>query len=65
MSQKDRRLRELRESVPEIVPAEAKALQDRGAVLIDVREPDEIAQGSPTSSLRIVRGFLELRIYTM
>jgi rhodanese-related sulfurtransferase len=31
-------------------------------VLIDVREPDEVAQGSPAGAERIVRGFLELRV---
>ncbi len=30
--------------------------------MVDIREPDEIAAGSPLSAERIVRGFLELRI---
>ena len=33
-----------------------------GALLIDVREPDEVSQGSPAQARRIVRGFLELRV---
>ncbi len=62
MSAKDRRLAELRGSIPEIDPIDAAALQARGAVLIDVREPDEIAAGSPVGAERIVRGFLELKV---
>ena len=56
------RLDELRAQIPEVAPAQAAALVDEGAVLIDVREPDETAQGSPERARRIVRGFLELRI---
>jgi molybdopterin/thiamine biosynthesis adenylyltransferase len=62
MSRKDVRLAELRAGVPEVTPAEAEALRAAGAELIDVREPDEVAQGSPPGARRIVRGFLELRI---
>jgi len=58
----DQRLAELRETIPEVTPAEARALQEQGAALIDVREPDEVAQGSPAGAERLVRGFLELRI---
>ncbi|MHC5212631.1 MAG: molybdopterin-synthase adenylyltransferase MoeB [Planctomycetota bacterium] len=62
MSGKERRLKELRAGIPEVTPAEAEALRAAGAVLVDVREPDEVAQGSPAGARRIVRGFLELRI---
>jgi molybdopterin/thiamine biosynthesis adenylyltransferase len=62
MSLRERRLAELRQQVPELSPAEARALQAGGACLIDVREPDEIAQGSPEGALRLGRGYLELRI---
>jgi sulfur-carrier protein adenylyltransferase/sulfurtransferase len=62
MKDKDRRLQELRGTIPEVEPAEAFARQERGAVLVDVREPDEVAAGSPLGAQRIVRGFLELRI---
>src|SRR6185369_14763507 len=59
---KEQRLAELRKTIPEVTPSEAAALQGKGAVLIDVREPDEVAQGSPAGAERIVRGFLELRV---
>jgi molybdopterin/thiamine biosynthesis adenylyltransferase/rhodanese-related sulfurtransferase len=62
MKASERRLVELRAAIPEVAPAEALARQGQGAVLIDVREPDEVAQGSPPGAQRIVRGFLELRI---
>jgi molybdopterin/thiamine biosynthesis adenylyltransferase/rhodanese-related sulfurtransferase len=59
---KDRRLAELRARIPEVEPAEALRLQSVGAAIIDVREADEIAQGSPPGALRLGRGFLELRV---
>ncbi len=62
MKARDRRLAELRASIPEIAPAEALALQRRGAALLDVREQEEVAQGSPPEAVRLGRGFLELRI---
>lgn len=62
MRAKDRRLAELRATIPEVDPREAFALQSRGAVLIDVREADEIAAGSAPGALRLGRGFLELRV---
>ncbi|PKO88977.1 MAG: molybdopterin biosynthesis protein MoeB [Betaproteobacteria bacterium HGW-Betaproteobacteria-12] len=59
---KDRRLAELRRRIVEVTPAEALARQAAGAALIDVREPDEVAQGSPAGALRLNRGFLELNV---
>lgn len=61
-SGKDCRLQSLKRSIPEITPAEALALQAKGAVLIDVRESEEIAQGSPAGAYRLGRGYLELRV---
>lgn len=61
-SGRQKRLQELKESVAEVSATEAFELQQRGAVIIDVREPDEVAAGSPADSERIVRGFLELDI---
>jgi len=57
-----RRLAELRVTVPEVTPTEARDLVRGGATLIDVRDPDEIAGGVPAGSRHIGRGFLELRV---
>lgn len=62
MSKRDERLARLRDEIPETTPAQAQELTDGGAVLIDVREPDEIAQGSPAGALRPGRSYLEMRI---
>ena len=62
MKGKDRRLAELKQTIPEVLPEEALALQQQGALLLDVREADEVANGSPRDALRMGRGFLELRI---
>ena len=62
MIARQRRLAALREAVTEVTVEAAFDLQNQGAVLIDVREPDEVAAGSPVDAERIVRGFLELEI---
>lgn len=62
MIARQRRLEELRRQVVEVDANEAAGLQNDGAALIDVREPDEVAAGSPRGAERIVRGFLELRV---
>jgi molybdopterin/thiamine biosynthesis adenylyltransferase/rhodanese-related sulfurtransferase/molybdopterin converting factor small subunit len=59
---RQRRLRELKDSVPEVTPREAFDLQQQGAALVDVREHDEVAAGTPRGAEAIVRGFLELQI---
>jgi molybdopterin/thiamine biosynthesis adenylyltransferase/rhodanese-related sulfurtransferase len=63
----DALLRDLRERIPEVDPQGLSAeLADRqpGAApaVIDVREPDEHAQGVIPGAVHIPRGFLELRI---
>ena len=55
-------LTSLRQRVSEIPPAEALRKQAQGALLIDVREDNERATGSPAGALALSRGFLELRI---
>jgi molybdopterin/thiamine biosynthesis adenylyltransferase/rhodanese-related sulfurtransferase len=62
MKARERLVAELRQRIREIAPGEALALQARGAVLLDVREPEEIAQGTAPGALALGRGFLELRI---
>ena len=59
---RESRLAEIKRAVPEVEPKEALALQACGAALIDVREADEIAQGSAPGAHRLGRGYLELRI---
>lgn len=59
---KDRRLAELKAATPEVSPAEAVQLQRKGAAVLDVREADEVSQGSPVGAHRLGRGFLELRV---
>jgi sulfur-carrier protein adenylyltransferase/sulfurtransferase len=59
---RDARLAELKASIREITPREAFSLQARGGAVVDVREADEIAQGSPSGAQRLGRGYLELRI---
>ena len=62
MKAKDLKLAELKRSIPEVTPTEALALQAKGAALVDVREAEEIAQGSPPGAHRLGRGYLELKI---
>ncbi|MFQ5468710.1 MAG: molybdopterin-synthase adenylyltransferase MoeB [Gammaproteobacteria bacterium] len=62
MKAKDRRLAELRDAINELTPNEAYELQQQGAALIDVRDMEEIVQGSPTDAYRLGRSFLELSI---
>ena len=58
-------LTSLRQRVPELAPADALRKQAQGALLIDVREDNERATGSPTGALPLSRGFLELRIESL
>lgn len=49
-------------SIAETDPAGAEAALAGGAVLLDVREPDETAQGVVPHSVQIVRGNLEAQV---
>jgi len=59
---RDAWLEALRQSIQEITPVQALAVQAHGGLLIDVREDAERASGTPTNALGLSRGFLELRI---
>lgn len=59
---KDTRLQALRAEIPEVTPDAALALAQAGALLLDIREPDETAAGVAEGAVVLSRGFLELRI---
>jgi adenylyltransferase/sulfurtransferase len=62
MSTYQEMLERKRESVREVDAREAARLRDQGAVIIDVREQDEVDQGIIPGAVHIPRGFLEMRI---
>ena len=55
-------LDQVKSRINEVDAAGAQALLDSGAQAIDVREPDEVAQGVIPGAAAIPRGFLEARI---
>ncbi|MGH8127271.1 MAG: molybdopterin-synthase adenylyltransferase MoeB [Gammaproteobacteria bacterium] len=62
MSGREQRLAELRKRIPEVSPEEAYRLSQENAVLLDVRDPEELADGSPSGAIRLGRSFLELKV---
>ncbi|MEO7051806.1 MAG: molybdopterin-synthase adenylyltransferase MoeB [Rhodanobacter sp.] len=62
MSGKEQRLAQLRELVPQVAAEEAHRLIQGNATLLDVRDPEEWAAGSPAGALRLGRSFLELKV---
>ncbi len=62
MPLQDECIARLREEIQEIDAVDAAQRMRGGARLLDVREPDEIVNGTPTGSIRLPRAFLELRI---
>ena len=55
-------LSQVKTGIREVTPHEAQAAAASGALLVDVREADEWAQGHAPGAVHIPRGFLELRI---
>ena len=55
-------LARLRERMPPVEPARAAELAAADALLVDIRELDEIAQGTPVGARALGRGFLEMRL---
>jgi molybdopterin/thiamine biosynthesis adenylyltransferase/rhodanese-related sulfurtransferase len=51
-----------RAAIREADPRESLRLREQGAVLVDVREQDEVDQGTIPGAVHIPRGFLEMRI---
>lgn len=62
MRGRERRLSELESRIPQVSVEQAYTLVREGAVLLDVREADEQAEGSPAGAIRLGRGYLELRV---
>lgn len=58
----EQHLSALRATIPEITPTQAEVMQREGAVLVDVREPEEHAQGVAEGARPLGRSYLELRI---
>jgi rhodanese-related sulfurtransferase len=56
-----------KKEIKEIDPAELKRMQQNGHsfTLLDVREPDEVAQGAITGAVPLPRGVLEHKIDTV
>jgi rhodanese-related sulfurtransferase len=48
--------------IREVTPAQAHEEQSQGAVLIDVRESEEFAQGSAKGAIHLSKGLIELHI---
>jgi rhodanese-related sulfurtransferase len=51
-----------RARVREVSAADARQAQANGAVLIDVRESEEVSQGRAADAIHLSKGVLELRI---
>jgi rhodanese-related sulfurtransferase len=49
-------------NVKQVSPQEANAEQEKGAVLLDVRESEEFQQGHAAGATHLSRGVLELKI---
>jgi molybdopterin/thiamine biosynthesis adenylyltransferase/rhodanese-related sulfurtransferase len=55
-------LRQVKSSIREVDPGDARAQLDNGAVFVDVRETDELASGTLPGAVHVPRGYLESRI---
>jgi sulfur-carrier protein adenylyltransferase/sulfurtransferase len=55
-------LRQVKSRIEEVDPSEVRELIDEGAVIVDVRETDEVAIGHLPGAKHVPRGYLESRI---
>ncbi|MBT0961248.1 rhodanese-like domain-containing protein [Denitromonas iodatirespirans] len=53
---------EAKQAIREVSPEDARRLIQGGAVVLDVREPEEFAAGHLPGALHIPRGMLEFRL---
>ena len=53
---------EARAKVEEVLPQDVAALMEQGAVALDIRDPDEHAQGHIPGSVNLSRGKLEMNV---
>lgn len=58
-------IQQLKQNITEINPDQAFAQQQQGALLLDVRELDEVKHGMPKDALHITRSFLEWKASKM
>jgi len=66
MSGYEQRASYLRDTLQEISPEDAlRMVNEQGALLIDVRDSDEIKQGMPEPAQHLSRSYLELRIHDL
>ncbi len=62
MKNKDKRIASLKEKVPHISAQDVVEKLADGGVVLDVRDADEVSQGSPHNAVRVGRSYLELNI---
>ena len=55
-------LRQVKSEIDEVDPSEVKELLQEGAVIIDVRETDELSSGLLPGAKHVPRSYLETRI---
>jgi molybdopterin/thiamine biosynthesis adenylyltransferase/rhodanese-related sulfurtransferase len=55
-------IRQVKSQVDEVDPAQVHEVLGNGAVIVDVRETEEVAQGKVPGAVHVPRGYLESRI---
>ncbi|HEV2756813.1 MAG TPA: molybdopterin-synthase adenylyltransferase MoeB [Actinomycetota bacterium] len=55
-------IRQVKSQIDEVDPSEVREVLGNGAVIVDVRETEEVAQGKVPGAIHVPRGYLESRI---